>query len=701
MIAFISQWGHAVAATLFGALAILMIRRFDWDRQSRVMALACVTTAFWALAVSMSGATSLPALIGDNLRNMAWLGLMYALWRQGNGTTRMSTVGVLYAVLAAVAVGSLVVDILPAFKDPAAFIVEAIFFSSVTLRMIFAVTALVLLHNLYTAATVDARNAIRFPMIGLSVMWVYDLNLYTISYLMQDWSIELISLRGVVISMLAAPFALATVQTQRISMRLSRTATFQSLSLVAIGSYLLVMILATSAIGLIAGHYARIAQVSFVFGSSVIGLALLPSARFRAWIRVKLAKHLFQHRYDYRAEWVRFTNTIGRADAAAAPLASRAVQAIADIAEAEGGLLFTPDDQGALILQSRWNCATVEAPSQPVSKELGQYLLTTTRVVELDALRGDRAHTEDEARLIPEWLISDQRLWALVPLIHINRLAGVIVLERPKVDRTLDWEDFDLLKVVGRQVASYLSEARGQETLSDVRQFDEFNRRFAFIMHDIKNLVSQLTLVTRNAERHADNPEFRSDMIATLKNSAARMNDLLARLSQHNKARAEDPRPIELGVIVESVAKPKRLAHPIVSGGTLQLHVVADPTRLEQALSHLVQNAIEASPSSEPVCITARQVGREVSIEILDHGHGMSSQFIHQDLFKAFASTKEGGFGIGAFEARSLINAMGGRLEVQSREGEWTKFTLYLPIATQPVVDTFIPEFIPEQAKVA
>ena len=138
--------------------------------------------------------------------------------------------------------------------------------------------------------------------------------------------------------------------------------------------------------------------------------------------------------------------------------------------------------------------------------------------------------------------------------VHFDRLQGAVLLERPPVDRALDWEDFDLLRIVGRQVASYLAEAHGQEALSDAQRFDEFNRRFAFIMHDIKNLVSQLSLVARNAERHADNPEFRADMVATLQSSVGKMNELLARLSQHNKARHEEPRRVSASRVVQAVA---------------------------------------------------------------------------------------------------------------------------------------------------
>ena len=143
-------------------------------------------------------------------------------------------------------------------------------------------------------------------------------------------------------------------------------------------------------------------------------------------------------------------------------------------------------------------------------------------------------------------------------MVHFERLVGAVLLERPALARALDWEDFDLLRLAGRQVASYLAEAKSQEALSDAARFDEFNRRFAFIMHDIKNLVSQLTLVARNAERHADKPAFRADMIATLNASTARMNDLLQRLSQHNKVAAADPRVTELVRVAKVVAAQAR-----------------------------------------------------------------------------------------------------------------------------------------------
>lgn len=683
MLALVSLWGHAATAILFAALTLWGLGRPKDEALSRVMALATGLTSAWALACAISLPTSLAAQVAESMRNASWLLFMYVLWRQGEARHRSFSLMALYSVMGLVTASELFIDVVPLWLQGSPRLLNAAFFSVLVLRLMTAVGSLLLVHNLYTAATPDARTAIRLPMIALAVLWGYDLNLFTISYLSSTLNPELLALRGFAVALTAPLLGLALHQGGSAPMRLSRSATFQSLSLVAIGGYLTVMVLVSSILEVIAGDHARLAQVGFVFGSSVVALVLLPSARFRAWFRVKVAKHLFQHRYDYRAEWLRFTDTIGRPTNDTASLEIRVVQAIADITELPSGFLLVPDESGALILQSKWNWHGVDAPAQAINAEAAKYFTETGRIVELDMLRAKNHQFDREAAAVPEWLVAEPRAWAMVPLIHFGKLAGVIVLDRPTVGRTLDWEDFDLLKVVGRQVASYIAEARGQEALANVQQFDEFNRRFAFIMHDIKNLVSQLTLVTRNAEKHAHNPDFQADMIATLKNSVVRMNELLARLSQHNKLQAEEPRAVEVGPMIERVSAAKRISHPIVIGGDLSLFMVADPARFEQAVSHLVQNAIDASPEAEPVSITVRQIRDDLVTDIEDKGSGMSSHFIRHTLFKPFSSTKDGGFGIGAYEARQLITAMGGHIEVTSRESVGTKFRISLPMARE------------------
>jgi putative PEP-CTERM system histidine kinase len=220
----------------------------------------------------------------------------------------------------------------------------------------------------------------------------------------------------------------------------------------------------------------------------------------------------------------------------------------------------------------------------------------------------------------------------------------------------------------------------GQEALANAQRFEEFNRRFAFILHDIKNLVSQLSLVARNAERHADNPDFRADMVATLQASVGKMNDLLARLAPHAQARVQNLEPLPLRPIVTAAIAAKRRDRDVQLLGDASLTARVDAAALEQAVGHLLQNALDASTDA-PVTVRVEAAGNTVSVAISDKGVGMDGEFVRKRLFQPFVSTKAGGFGIGAFEARSLIAAMGGRIAVDSRPGAGTTFTIQLQAA--------------------
>jgi putative PEP-CTERM system histidine kinase len=539
-----------------------------------------------------------------------------------------------------------------------------------------AAGSLVLVHNLYGQAAHESRWGIRLPMIALAGMWAYDLHLYTVAWLTRAPVDDLYAMRGAILSMLVPLFALASCRNVKWRMQLSRAATFQSLSLIAILGYLILMMTASRALEVVGGNWVRIGEVGLVFAITVAAVILLPSGRMRAWSRVIVAKHFFEHRYDYRAEWLRFTRTVG----GDAPLGERIIKAIADIAESPSGLLLVPEG-GRLSVAARWNWRDEVPEASVEDAALIGFLERSGYVLDFTSLRPGLLTTAAAPIRVPAPLVSLEALWAGVPLIHGDRLVGLVLLEHPLVRRPLDWEDFDLFRTVGIQAASYLAEARTQDALADVRRFDEFNRRFAFIIHDIKNLISQLSLVIRNAERHADKPEFREDMIATLRSSVKKMNDLLARLHRgNNNVEAEPVRAIPLGQAVATLVEVKRRAHPVEVEGDRNVAALADPVRLEQALGHLVQNAIDASPSGAPVRIRCGARGAEAAIEIADCGEGMSADFIRTRLFQPFASTKESGFGVGAFEARSLIAAMGGRIEVDSHPGEGSRFTVFLPL---------------------
>jgi putative PEP-CTERM system histidine kinase len=679
MIGLIGFWSHALAAVLYGAVALWRLRRWNQDPSDRRLTAALAMTSAWAIFTAFLGPYSTESAIAASGRNIAFLAFMYSLSRKAGDDDRQPAIKIVYVVVAAVIGLQLTVGgVAPEFRH-AALLYHALQSAWHMIGLTVAAGSLVLVHNLYGQAAPDSRSNIRLPMIALAAMWAYELHVNTVAYLTRAPVDDLLAMQGAMLAMLVPLFALASRRSDQWRVHLSRAATFQSISVLAIFFYLILMMSATRLLELVGGHWVRIGQIGIIFAMTVAALVLLPSGRMRALARVLLAKHLFEHRYDYREEWLRFARTIGSGGADQAPLGERAIKAIADMAEAPGGLLFVPDDYGRLVLSASWNWRGDLPEPEGDASALIRFLERKGFVLDFGSVRDGAVRLHDESVAVPAWL-AGLHGWAGIPLLHNEKLLGLVVVAHPPVRRALDWEDFDLFRTAGVQAATHLAEARGQEALADAQRFDEFNRRFAFIMHDIKNLVSQLSLVVRNAERHADKPEFREDMIATLHSSVRKMNDLLARLGRGSaNVEAEPVRTMSVAQAVASVADIKRRVHPIEVSGETGLAAQADPSRLEQAMMHLVQNAIDASPAVAPVRIHYETRGGEAAIDIVDTGCGMSADFVRTRLFQPFASTKEMGFGVGAYEARALLAAMGGRIEVDSREGAGTRFTLLLP----------------------
>jgi putative PEP-CTERM system histidine kinase len=674
----LSLWSHVLATLLFAGLALAQLRHWNGDPRNRPLATAFAVVAIWSALIAMLGGQATPTQIAEGVRNLAFLAFMYGLMREADDVGGQRGIKAVYAALAAVIGFQIVTGGLAAQAVDMPDTVEALLSTSRVLGLLIAAGSLILVHNLYGQAAPSSRDALRFPMLALAAMWAYDLHLYTLAYFTHGLANELFAMRGLVLVLLAPLFALGLRGAATWKFQLSRAATFQSVSVIAILVYLIVMMSASRAMEAFGGGLGLVAQFGILFATTFGALILLPSGRARAWLRVFLAKHVFEHRYDYRREWLRFVATLDREGVDGAPLEERVVKALADIGDSPAGLLLTADDDYRLTPTVRWNSEARLPSAGGGADQLLRYIEANTHVLDFDALRGGTLMAGNAALPVPAWLSGLESAWAGIPLIHSGRLVGLVILDCPAERRRLDWEDFDLFRTAGVQAASYIAEARGQQALADASRFEEFNRRFAFILHDIKNLVSQLSLVTRNAERHADNPEFRADMVATLQSSVKKMNDLLARLSPGAGREQEPTRAALVEPIIARLIASKGRIHPLAFSCDEGLAAIADPKGLEQALGHLIQNAIDASPADQPVEIRAFESGGDVAIDITDRGHGMAGEFVRSRLFQPFASTKETGFGIGAYEARALIRGMGGRLEVESTVGEGTCFTLFL-----------------------
>ena len=678
--------GACAAATLAAWLAG---RRTAMGPAGLAVVLALAASATWGLAVAATGVDSPAAHITESLRNLGWLFVIYRLFSSDGRHAVIRPIRPVIISLVGIELFQMLQMVLMPGIQLAAATRDTLFHMTVMFRLMMAIGGLVLLHNLFGGASAQTRAVLRWPTAALALLWLYDLNLYTVAYLDGEWPEQLAALRGLVLAAMVATM-LPAFGRRPAELRFSpsRAVAFEFASLLGIGLYLLGMILLGKWLAYVGGEFARLFQFGFLIAGIAAALLVLPSRRLRGWLKITLVKHLFQHRYDYRAEWLRFNRTIGgegRVGASGAPLAERAVRSLCDITDSPAGILLIPDELGDIVLAARWQWPTADVPAVAFSASAAGFFKRDGHIVDLDAVR-QGIDRQGELSIVPDWLVSEPRAWALVPLLHYERLLGIVVLARPQVTRTLDWEDFDLLRVVGQQLASYMAESQGQDALAEAARFDEFNRRIAFVMHDIKNLASQFSLLARNAEHHAENPAFRTDMIVTLKNSAEKLNALIARLSRYGKAGPEAASTFDAADLVRSVAAQfAARAAAVVVTECQPATITANRDALEQSLLHIIQNGLDASAAGSPVFVSHTVDGLQSRMEVVDSGTGMSPEFIRTRLFKPFVSSKPGGFGIGACEARELIRAMGGRLDVESREGFGSRFIIRIPLRTAAV----------------
>jgi len=214
----------------------------------------------------------------------------------------------------------------------------------------------------------------------------------------------------------------------------------------------------------------------------------------------------------------------------------------------------------------------------------------------------------------------------------------------------------------------------------------DFSKRFAFVVHDVKNLASQLSFTLSNAKRHIHNPEFREDMLRTLDESLNKMNRLIDQLQGQANGGARPKTTVPDTIIAALVQDLERIGAVVEARlGAAECTVAMDGDELRTVLNHLINNACEASTAaggqlSTGIVVASQKIGDKVSIEVADTGPGMDEAFIRNELFRPFRSTKSTGLGIGAYQTRELLRMSGGDLEVISRRGAGTTMRITLPL---------------------
>lgn len=534
------------------------------------------------------------------------------------------------------------------------------------------------IEQIYRNAPSSARMGVRWFCLGLGGIFVSELVVFAQALLLGSLPDAWVA-HGIVFAVCAFAIGRGALQMPDWSfgISLSRHVVFYATSVIAIASYLLVLGIAGWLMLDTADSWGRLTQLVFGIVAVLTFVSLLFASVFLRRLRTFISKHFYPHRYDYRLEWLRFSRTLSEAIHATS-VPERCIRALAQIIESPGGTLWRRDETNAgFECVGRWNSAHLPADSVIGSNDpLPMFLARTAWLIDLVELR-ESPQRYDFAEVTPSrYGAADDAL--IVPLLHIDQLYGWLVLERPQGLAELTFEDRDLLKTAGRQIAIYLWQFDADSRLAEARQFEAYNRMTAFVMHDLKNLAAQLRLISQNADRHKRNPEFVDDAMRTIGASAVRMTKLIAQLTTGETGTM---RSVDLADVVERAAIRCSSKVPVPQVVIDERSTVfADVERLAAVIEHAVSNAQEATaPSGEVRIEVARKNSRPV-ISIVDTGCGMDEHFVRERLFRPFDTTKgTKGMGIGAFQIREYLRSLGGSVQVDSTPGTGTRFTLVFP----------------------
>lgn len=675
----IATFSYSLAAIAFLCQSMLLLTSWRGRIHGMALTVACLLSAFWAAMVAyqvdQGTVFSLFTSILEILRNAAWTFFLLMLLVPYQKTWFVFLFK-LKPLVVIILMFYLLLLLATVFTHVSPIFLQEIpaFMIVVVGRVSLAVVGMFLVEQLYRNTAVKDRWGIKFACLGIGAMFTYDFYLYSDAMLFRYINAEVWAARGVVNALTVPLIAVSAARnpTWSVGIAVSRHILFHSAAIFGSAFYLLMMAAAGYYIRFFGGDWGTVLQVIFLFGALILLIGVLFSGSFRSWLKVFISKHFYNYNYDYREEWLRFTRTLS---ADGPDLGLRTIQAVAGLVESSGGALWICRESGNCEPVAHWSLPSVKQ-SEPLDGSFCQFLGNKQWVIDLKEYASHPEHYE--TIIMPDWLRTYTKAWVVVPLILHGKLFGFVILQEPRSPIKLNWEVTDLLKIAGSQAASYLAQKESANALMVARQFESFNRMSTFVVHDLKNLVSQLSLLLPNAEKHKSNPAFQKDMLDTVDYSVKKMRLLLHKLNRESSI--EKPLPLSIdrllqqAVALKSAAVPKPTLEIVDSG----LMVLAIWDRLERVIGHIIQNAIEATSKDGQVVIRLFRQDEFVVVECKDNGQGMSEIFIQEKLFKPFESTKSAGMGIGAFESREYIHELGGRLEVASRQSIGTTFRIML-----------------------
>jgi putative PEP-CTERM system histidine kinase len=535
--------------------------------------------------------------------------------------------------------------------------------------LIFIVIALFNLEATLVSSSHGYRWKIKLEILGAMSLLAAMLVYYSQGLLYRTINMNLVPLRSLALIMAVSLMAYSRIfRGNGVRIYVSKQVAFKSVILLAVGLYLVVLGLMGEGMKYFGESIQRSIAIAAALFAGIGLLVVFLSETVKRKIMVFLHRNFYRNKYDYRLQWLQFTERLASARSGDDLLKS-IVSGFIDVFGMGCGALFLYElDRNAYNIVAELGTGRDEVPFN--RRDLFVRFLEGKKSVVAAADVPDTGLRQRE-------FLDRNDIAFIVPLFQKETMEGFVMMGRPvNSGEIYNYEDFDLMITLGRQAVSAILNLRLADELMKAKEMEAVGKLSAFMLHDLKNLVSALALVVENARHYIDSPEFQADMLESLDGTVAKMKNLILRLKKLEEKGSLQRERADLLELSKGAAAMITAGEVTVAGEPAVAEI--DREEMEKVLLNLILNSLDATGGNGPVALDVSSNGMAV-IKVADQGCGMSEEFMEKDLFKPFRTTKSKGLGIGLYQCKQIVEAHGGRIEVESQEGAGSTFTVLLP----------------------
>lgn len=514
------------------------------------------------------------------------------------------------------------------------------------------------------ASSGGQRWQIKYVIFGTGGILAFFIYRSSLMLLFPVILLQTIPLTSAVILICISMMALFIVRNRlfNVDIFVSRYVVYNSLTILIVGLYLLSVGIVVQIINYLEIPFNYFITSLFLFGSILLLTVALFSSTARRRVQLFVNRHFYKHKYEFRDKWMETTEKISslRSVRELSATLTKIIRetmapAFADLwlSEASSGRYVRVGDDRTKVIDNGHPLL------EQISEKKGPFVIVN--------------HSDPV----------DDKCALCAPLLADSDIIGFMLLGKDISGQPYREDDFELLRAVTTHAALQIKNIRLAQELMAAKEIEAFHRMSSFIMHDLKNLTNSLSLVSQNAKHHISNPEFQQDAIKTIDNTVLRMKGLIERLSAVPTEPELKKEMVSARVLMDRAAgnaglsNSAGIAYSNEIDGDLLIHV--DPDAMEMVFLNIIKNSQEALRGNGEIKVRATGSDEWIDIVVSDNGPGMPLEFIENSLFRPFKSTKKGGFGIGLYQCKAVIEGHGGKISVESVEGKGTKFTVKLP----------------------